>query len=302
MLYTNTLLPASVSVHALQKDRNVLKFLKHTPSCQKLYGFLITGCAILFSGSVGSLVDRFKAQRLRLVRFFIFSQKVFVVASYTLFYVLFQTSQLRIAAQNGGRGPDPLHARRIDVWFIFAAIALLGCFLTLCNVGVSVSIERDWVTSISKGSSRRLTRLNAIMRRIDLLSKLLAPLFVSLLTTVIGYGKSCIILLAISAGTTFFELYFIGIVFRRFSILGQEEEQHRGEARVREQHQSETNTTYPPRRNLAVKERIGTTKGLIISWSWEQYNDWKTFIAMPIFISEFVSLCVCVYVAGPSLY
>lgn len=258
-------------------------------SSTKLYGFFITGCAILFSGTVGFLVDRYNTQRLRLVCFFILSQKVFVVASYSLFYVLFQTDRFRIAAQNGGRGPDPFHSRRIDVWFIFAAIAVLGCLLTLCNVGVSVSIEKDWVTSISQGSSRRLTRLNAIMRRIDLLSKLLVPLFVSLLTTVTNYGNSCIILLVISAGTTFFELYFIGIVFHRFSILGLEESRHQEEKkRIEQSPQSEINSTYPPRRNLTVKESLWTTRRLITVWSREQYLDWKTFIAMPIFISEYV--------------
>ena len=273
------------------------------PLLLQLYGFLTAGAAILFSGSVGSLTDRFKTHRLQIVRFFILAQKVLVVASYALFYILFRSDTLRRGAQNGGRGADPAQPTRADVWSMFAVITFLGCFLILCNVGVSVSIERDWVTSISQGSSRRLTRLNAIMRRIDLLSKLLAPLFVSLLTTVAGYPTSCIILLAISAGTTVFELSFIGIVFRRFSVLGREESAHRQERQEREERQRQereqereqqdqqaasadrdTTTSYPTRRGL--QSRTASSAQLLLAWAKGQYGDWRTFVVMPIFISS----------------
>ncbi|UZJ55405.1 hypothetical protein CBS101457_004725 [Exobasidium rhododendri] len=262
-LFTNTLLPAS------------------------LYGFLTTGVAIVFSGSVGSLVDRYKIHRLRIVRFFIFSQKALITGSYSLFYVLFVSDTLRLGAENGGRGPNPSNPTRADVWSVFAAITFLGSFLILANVGVSVSVERDWVTSISEGSPRRLVRLNAIMRRIDLLSKLLAPLFVSLLTSVTSYAKSCIILLALNSASSLFELYFIGIVYRRFIVLGKEEARHRIEKQEREQQGTTINNdteTYPPRVGLASITRL---QGSILhTWLKEQYMDWRTFMNMPIFISS----------------
>lgn len=88
----------------------------------------------------------------------------------------------------------------------------LPTFPVLADVGelqiaISVSIERDWVTVIAQGSSKKLTRLNTFvpdpftfrfsltrrwryLRRIDLITKLVAPLFVSLLTTVVSYPFS----------------------------------------------------------------------------------------------------------------
>lgn len=45
----------------------------------------------------------------------------------------------------------------------------------LANTGLTVAVERDWVTAISQGQSRHLTMLNTYMRRIDLFSKLVAP-------------------------------------------------------------------------------------------------------------------------------
>jgi iron-regulated transporter 1 len=259
----------------------------------QLYGFLTTGVAIIFSGTVGGLVDRYNTHRLRTIRFFIFSQKLFSVLTYVLFYILFVDDTLRLAAENGGRGPNSEDPTKANVWSIFAAITFLGCFLILANVGVSVGIERDWVSSISQGSTRRLTRLNAIMRRIDLLSKLLAPLFVSLLTSVTGYTNSCIILLALNAGSTFFELYFIGIVYRRFDVLVEEETQHRldrqEKQRVEQQQagQNSNDSSYPPRTGLAPGRRIVIdSRHALFTWLREQHDNWRMFIAMPVFISE----------------
>lgn len=276
VLFTNTLLPAS------------------------LYGFITTASAIVFSGSVGGLTDTFNTHRLRIVRTFIFSQKLLVSASYGIFLVLFYNDNLRQGAENGGRGPNPDAPRRADVWSCFAAITILGCILILCNVGVSVSVERDWVTSIAKGSSKRLTRLNAIMRRIDLLSKLVAPLFVSLLTTTLGYPLSCVVLLCISAFTTVFELSFIGIVFRRFTILGEEEQNNRHKKRLEKAAAEEQTAssdgaaTYPPRRIPASikwhqcfsKQGLRGTFTLLKRWAKVQIADWHSFALMPVFISS----------------
>lgn len=272
ILFTNTLLPAS------------------------LYGFITTGSAILFSGSIGSLADRFNTHRLHIVRAFILVQKLLVSASYALFLVLFSVDTLRQGALNGGRGRDEGAPRRSDVWSIFAAITLLGSLLILSNIGVSVSVERDWVTSIADGSSRRLTRLNAIMRRIDLLSKLLAPLLVSLLTSTTGYKNSCVVLLATSAGTTLFELLFIGIVFKRFAVLGREEQQNRQRKRQTERAhvQRPQNGGCTPRRGLAVDvwRAVISVDGWkwagaqAKSWSEVQLSDWRAFIGMPVFISS----------------
>lgn len=101
-LYTNTLLPAS------------------------LYGFLTTAVAIVFSGSMGSIVDRLRATKLRCVRGFIVSQKLSAMTSYALFCLLFYVNDLQRDAQNDGRGRDG-GARNANVWSLLAAIVIAGC-------------------------------------------------------------------------------------------------------------------------------------------------------------------------------
>lgn len=236
---------------------------------------------------MGGLTDRFKGNRLQIVRLFIIWQKILVVSSYGLFYLLFLDPKLRASAENGGRGPNPKGPPNADVWTTFAVITFLGCSLILSNVGVSVSIERDWVTSIARGSSRRLIRLNAIMRRVDLLSKLVAPLFVSLLTSTAGYANSCIILLVLSSLTSIFELSFIGIVFRRFTILGEEERSYR-EATSTQAEQISTPTRLSFSQAVSQDGMYNVMVLAIRRWSKLQYLDWREFARMPIFISESV--------------
>lgn len=65
--------------------------------------------------------------------------------------------------------------------------------------------------------------MNTYLRRVDLLCKLLAPLFVSLLTSTISYPVSVMIFLGIAIVTLVFELVWINVVWRRFHILSVEE-------------------------------------------------------------------------------
>ncbi|KZO98874.1 polyketide synthase, partial [Calocera viscosa TUFC12733] len=178
-----------------------------------LFGFLTTGTAIFFSNSVGNYVDR--TPRLRAVRAFILGQKLSNLAAYALLLVLFERLQGQASA-GLGRGGDA------GVRALFVLVCLLGCVLRLATVGMNVAIERDWVTTISTGSPASLTRLNAFLRRIDLLCKLLAPLFVSFLTLK-SYQVSIMVLMAVSFVTMFFEFIWIQLVHNEFPILVSEQ-------------------------------------------------------------------------------
>ncbi len=154
---------------------------------------------------------------------------------------------------------------------------------SLSNVGTSVTIERDWVTTIADGSPRRLSRLNKYMRRIDLLSNLLSPLFVSALTTA-DYRLSAAILLGISGVTFIFEMTFLPFVFRRFATtLGRAEETARAavEARVAQKAEEAAANANLPR--VPHFTRIRRSFGASLR---RLAQDWAEFLRMPIFASS----------------
>ncbi|KAK0523552.1 hypothetical protein OC834_005861 [Tilletia horrida] len=281
-LFTNTLLPAS------------------------LYGFVTTGAAIVFSGTVGHQLDGPRAHKrraasredesrtegedavkdptyqLRTIRNFILIQKLLVGVSYALFLIFFLQPGLSQEAENGGHGSTTRSKPYARPWTIFAAITLVGCGVILCNVGISVGVERAWVTQIARSNEARLITLNAIMRRIDLLSKLLAPLFVALLTSVTSYPTSAIVLLSINAGTAVFEWLWIKIVFARFPELEKWYEQDQDGATDGASVTAVEGTGVAP--DHGATRRAGFA-GSAERWVLEQWQDWSRFAQMPIFIT-----------------
>jgi len=117
-----------------------------------VYGFCVTGSGILFSGAVGSLVDKY--HRLNIVRAATVGQKMSSGMTYALFLLYFLTPLVHDGRMNG----------RSLVAYV--SVVLCGAVLKVSTVCLTISIERDWASTIGGGSSRRLTKLNAWIRRI----------------------------------------------------------------------------------------------------------------------------------------
>ena len=80
--------------------------------------------------------------------------------------------------------PDEAYGSKIA---LFALVIVLGMFEKLSAVGNMISMERDWVPALAEdddAAGYTLTHLNAIMRRIDLTCKLIAPLVISAVITI----------------------------------------------------------------------------------------------------------------------
>lgn len=133
-------------------------------------------------------------------------------------------------------------------------------------------------------------------RRIDLLTKLLAPLFVSLLTSTAGYSTSCVVLLTMSGVTACFELIWIGTVYRRFGALKMDEDRVASERLdgielsepVNGSENEITRRGQAGTQTLATvsKMRISGLQSKLRSWTKDQALDWRTFASMPIFASS----------------
>ncbi|UQC84187.1 iron transporter [Colletotrichum lupini] len=119
--------------------------------------------ALVFAPTVGQYIDN--NDRLKVVRASIVFQRLAVSASCVLFYVLF----IRLPLGDCGRSA------------LLALLSLMACAEKLYSIVNMVSVEKDWVVIIAKGDIEALAVLNAQMRRIDLLCKLLGPLFIALI-------------------------------------------------------------------------------------------------------------------------
>ncbi|KAI0354576.1 hypothetical protein OH77DRAFT_1404701 [Trametes cingulata] len=251
-LFPNTLLPASI------------------------YGFATTGAAILLSGWAGRLVD--EHHNLGIVRASIVTIKLAACTMYSGCLTLLYRS--RPETDTAKPWTTPLTSG------MFALIVLGGCAHNLSGVTISVAVERDWVTSIAGSSSAHLTTLNTYMRRIDLLCKLVAPLFVSLLTTAASYRFAAIFLCAVEVACMVFELIWIEISYRRFPAL--RETQITREAARRAHPQDTGRSEARIRRVPAYPSLLHGILGRLHSF----VRDWREFSQYPIFLSSVAISCL----------
>lgn len=119
--------------------------------------------AICFSPSIGSYMDR--TERLKAVRFSIVGQRLTVVLSSVVLWVMSIESIL--------------HYKWLKL-FLFGIVCSLACVEKLCAVLNMIAVERDWVIVIAENTECELETLDCQMRRIDLFCKLVGPLAIAL--------------------------------------------------------------------------------------------------------------------------
>jgi solute carrier family 40 (iron-regulated transporter), member 1 len=111
-------------------------------------------------------------------------------------------------------GVDPSSPNAIDLDdsthftnTLFAVILLLGILIRLSGIANNISIDREWLpvlapssaSSASTTSSYDLTHLNAVLRRIDLICKILTPLLITAFVSIARSYRICIISLGLLA-------------------------------------------------------------------------------------------------------
>ncbi|TIA63497.1 hypothetical protein D6C77_02063 [Aureobasidium pullulans] len=166
--------------------------------------------AILFAPSVGQYIDR--GNRLAVVRLSIVLQRATVAGSCVIFYVLCIRQQLPQRARTG----------------LLAVLAVLACIEKLCAIMNLVAVERDWVVVIADSNQASLRELNAEMRRIDLVCKLIGPLFIALIAG-ISTEVAILVNFGMNVASMVVEYYAIARVYKELPRLQVSKVQPRAE-------------------------------------------------------------------------
>ncbi|KAI0764130.1 Ferroporti-1 [Irpex lacteus] len=268
----------------------LIVYFKDTLLPSSILGFSMTATGIVFSRWAGSLADKYR--KLPLVRTSIIVQKVASLLAYISFMIMLSQPTDRANPYHPYRrrySGTPTAFATPTFFFLVAS----SCVLHLSNTTISIAIERDWATCLAQGPyfSTKLSKLNTYLRQINLLCKLCAPLFVSFLT--VSFDKSDTsgpktihnissvkILAVVAAVTLFFELYWIGVVYRRFPVLEAEQNRRDRERQVPQAADQVDNDVeevvpappLPPPANYI--ERL------------LNIPDWKELVRLPIFFSS----------------
>ncbi|XP_076349318.1 ferroportin-like [Tachypleus tridentatus] len=151
-----------------------LYFIKLYPESLRLsavYGFTASLAIIVCGAPIGSWID--KTARLKAARMSLIVQNGVVVLCATIvcLFLIFEENQVQA----------------LKGWFEVLCqmiVVVLAVITRLSSMATAICIEKDWTVVIAAGRKDKLTEINAAIRRIDLLSKLLAPLIVGQVMTI----------------------------------------------------------------------------------------------------------------------
>ncbi|KAB8349469.1 hypothetical protein FH972_023496 [Carpinus fangiana] len=150
-----------------------------------LRGLVVTLAALVGSSAIGSAIDR-ASSRLRSLTLTILCNRLSICAASVAWFWL-----VRVPEVNG------YSTSRLAV---FAFAVSFGILEKLSSIGNMLASERDWVPALAdKNGVYTLTVLNSVMRRIDLMCKLVAPLAISMLITLTSIQTAVVFVAGMSA-------------------------------------------------------------------------------------------------------
>ncbi|KAI1434666.1 Ferroportin1-domain-containing protein [Xylaria sp. CBS 124048] len=142
---------------------------------------------ILLSSSVGHWVERSQDRLRTLVSTILCNRASVILGSFLWMLIL---SQENLLGETPASAPPRFVLPRNDTLkgIIFSAAITLGIIERLSASANLISMERDWVVTVAgpTGHPYGLSNLNAVMRRIDLVCKLLSPILVSIIISATG--------------------------------------------------------------------------------------------------------------------
>ncbi|KAI1091948.1 Ferroporti-1 [Rostrohypoxylon terebratum] len=162
--------------------------------------------AMLLATAVGQYIDT--GDRLQVVRVSIVFQRLVVAMSCVVFYIMALHEELDGKTKAG----------------MLVFLSFLACVEKLCSIMNFVSVEKDWVVVVAGEDQRALNVLNAQMRRIDLLCKLIGPLSIALID---GFSTKVAIIInfAMNIASVTIEYYAIARVYHEVPALQEPKQQ-----------------------------------------------------------------------------
>ncbi|KAK0713701.1 Ferroporti-1 [Lasiosphaeria miniovina] len=196
----------------------------HTLLPMSVYALARSAAAITLAQPVGACVDR--GHRLKIVRASIVGQRLAVALSCAVFAALLQ--------RRSASGAAGLAVASLETALLAGAV-VLACVEKLCATVNLVAVERDWVVVITEGNAAARTDLNARMRRIDLLCKLLGPLAISTIAAAFSVPVAVWATFGMNLASIAVEYVFIAQVYHMVPRLSREHpREQRGEPELQE--------------------------------------------------------------------
>lgn len=171
----------------------------------------------LGSTGVGAMVDRMP--RLAAARRSLVVNKIaFAAAAICVYGVLRHWgAQDRSSSDSGSDAGRP--AEDATFWALVIGIMLMTAVGHLAYTGNRLSVEKDWVLTLLQRDTAAIATANAVLRRIDLSCKLLAPMIAGFIMTYAGPKAGALTIALWNIGSALPELHLLQRLYNNFPVL-----------------------------------------------------------------------------------
>jgi iron-regulated transporter 1 len=156
----------------------------------------------------------------------------------------------------------------------FPLAIVLSCIEKLASIANTVSVERDWIIVITESTETSLQNLNSVLRRIDLLCKLVAPVFISF---VFSYSTkvAIMVVMVVSSVSSLVEYFAIARVYHAVPTLAKN-----GLSRVTDE--------LPLSNSAGSSQNTPSNNNFIIkTWMMSAWEPWADYLRSPVFLASF---------------
>jgi solute carrier family 40 (iron-regulated transporter), member 1 len=185
-------------------------------------GVLTNMSTFIFSPAIGRWVDR-NSVRFNTIQRTIVLQRMSIIAACFLWIGLFVADPADPAPSSFGEATPSAGSLTRNKNLVISVVVFFGIVERMCAVGNQFVMERDWVPTLASETTRpKLHVLNATMRRIDLISKIVAPVFVSVIALRCSSAVLAGVIAALNAVTVAVEVVTARMAWDRCQVLKME--------------------------------------------------------------------------------
>ena len=99
--------------------------------------------------------------------------------------------------------------------FVKIAAIVLGAIALLASTGASIIIQKDWIVVLADNDKEMLARLNSTTRRIDLVTKILAPVACGQIMSLLNLSAGAIFIMCWNSAAMFLEYFLLRVIYKR---------------------------------------------------------------------------------------
>uniref|UniRef100_A0A8C9PRA1 Solute carrier family 40 member n=1 Tax=Spermophilus dauricus TaxID=99837 RepID=A0A8C9PRA1_SPEDA len=260
----------------------LIELYGHNLLLTAVFGLVVAGSVLIFGVLIGDWIDR--KPRNKVAHASLFIQNASVTTCCVLLMLLFSYRREMEQIWHG--------------WFTvsvacYTVLITLAAVANLAGTALTITIQRDWIVSLTDGNGSQLAGMNAAVRRLDQIINIFAPLSVGQVMTWASHVIGCGFILGWNLVSLLVEFLFLSRVYHLVPQLAVKPQQQTGKPFLekRQEPVPPPGTSKEPKdcKSHLEEERVTTKRFLLCLQNTQRLlhtcrEGWETYCRQTIFL------------------